>query len=135
MSRLAVVLVALRSLHHPRSDTDLPTCSKASWLAALLKAVRVSRRLLRSSKVSLACLATCKLPARRASMLPQLPLTTHSRTVASLKDLASMDTVPSRRSQLLLQVQVSRVLVLVAVLMASRRLSKASRIRTQAHLV
>lgn len=54
--------------------------------------------------------------------------------VASLKDLASMGTVLNRRSRRLLQAQVSRALVL-AVLMALPRLSKASRTRTQAHPV
>lgn len=132
---LAAVHLALRSLHLPPSDMALRTCSRESWPAAQRREVPASHLHPRSSKVSPVCLATCRHRARKASMRLQPLLTTHSpMAVASLKDLASMGTVLNRRSRRLLQAQVSRALVL-AVLMALPRLSKASRTRTQAHPV
>jgi hypothetical protein len=127
---------ALRSLNHLPLAMVLQTCSKASWLAALLKVVPVLLRRRKSSKVSLVCLGTCRPQVRLASTRLQLLLTTPSLMADSLKDLASMATVLSRRNRRLHQAQVSRTLVLVAAaLMVSRPLNRANRIRIPAHLV
>jgi hypothetical protein len=101
----------------------------------LLKAAQVLPRRPKSSKVSLVCRDTCRLRVRLDSTLLLLLLTTHSLMADSLKDLASMATVLSRRNPRLLQVQVSRTLVLVAALMGSQHLNRASLIRILAHLV
>ena len=126
--------LALRSLSRLPLATVLRICSKASWLAALPKAVLVLPRRLKSSKASLACPDTCRLQVVRLdSMRLPLLLTTHSRMEDSPKDLASMATVLSRRNPRLRQVQVSRTLVLVAALMVLRHLNRANRIRILAH--
>ena len=132
---MAVVQQAPRSLSHLPLATVLRISSKASWLAALPKAALVLPRRLKSSRASLECLDTCRLQVvRLASTRLQLLLTTRSPTEDSLKDLASMDTVPSRHNPRLHQVQVSRTLVLLAALMVSPRLNRANPIRTLAHL-
>lgn len=56
-----MVQLVPRSLSRLPLATVLRTCSKVSWLAVLLKAAPVSPRRLKSSKVSLVCLDTCKL--------------------------------------------------------------------------
>ena len=137
---LLEVLLALRSLSRPLSDMVLQTCSRASWLAVLLQAAQVLRRLPKSNKASLVCRVTCRLLARLASTHPRLLLTTHSHTVVSLKGPVSTVTVLSHHSPPLHRVQASRMWVPVAVSMAVlmvalmdwQRLSRASRIRTQA---
>ena len=131
-----MVQQALRSLSHLPLAMVLRTCSKASWLAALPKVALVLPRRLKSSRASLACQDTCRLQVvRLGSTRLQLLLTTRSPMEDSLKDLASMATVPSRRNRQLHQVQVSRTLVLLAVLMVLPPLNRANRIRILAHLV
>ena len=130
-----VVQLAPRSLSRLPLATVLRTCSKVSWLAVLLKVAPVSPRRPKSSRVSLVCRDTCKLrEVRLGSTRLQLLLTIPSPTEDSLKDLASMAMVLSRRNRRLHQVQVSRTLVLVAALMVSLRLNRANRIRILAHL-
>ena len=115
---LLEVLLALRSLSRPLSDMVLQTCSRASWLAVLLQAAQVLRRLPKSNKASLVCRVTCRLLARLASTHLRLLLTTHSHTVVSLKGPVSTVTVLSHHSLPLHQVQASRMWVPVAVSMA-----------------
>ena len=115
---LLEVLLALRSLSRPLSDMVLQTCSRASWLAVLLQAAQVLRRLPKSNKASLVCRVTCRLLARLASTHPRLLLTTHSHTVVSLKGPVSTVTVLSHHSPPLHRVQASRMWVPVAVSMA-----------------
>ena len=87
VARRAAVRPVPRSLPHQQSATALQTCSKASWPVVLLRVALVLRPHHKNSKASPACLATCRLQERRASTRRQLPLTTLSLTVASLKDL------------------------------------------------
>lgn len=141
MVALLVVPLALHSLSRLLLDMVLQTCSRASWLAVLQQAAQVLRRHLKSSKVSLVCRVTCRLPAHRASTRLRLLLTTHSHTAVSPKGLVSMVTALSHHSLLLHRVQVSLTLVPVVALMAVpmvalmdwRHLSRASHTRTQAH--
>lgn len=134
MVDLVAAHLALRNLRLLLLDMALRTFSRVLWLAVPLKVVLVLPRRLKSSKASLACLDTCRLLLLASTRLRRL-LTTRSPTADSPKDLASMATVLNRRNRPLHQVQVSRSQVLVVVLRASQRHSRASRIRTQAHPV
>ena len=69
------------SLLHLRSVTGLLICSKASWLAVLLKAALVSLRRLRSSKDNQECPAICRLLER--------PVSTHLLVLLTIRSLTA----------------------------------------------
>lgn len=69
--------------HHRPSDTDRPICSKVSWLVVDKAAQGSRHHKHKNSRVSPACLVTCKASHHQGSMVHLVHHTTHLATVSN----------------------------------------------------